>query len=164
MRRQKADRVVGVLYFLPLATLVLLFLAFFVLARGRFVPFGRWQKILRVVLVVPLFASGLGHFFLTKTFASIIPPIFPHREFLVILSGIFELAGAVGLLLGRSTRIASICLGLLMIAVFPANIYAANRTVGGLHMPGVPVRTTLQAFYIILLLASGWGMPGRHDS
>ena len=151
-------------YFLPLATLVLTFIAFFALARGRFAPFGRGQRILRVVLVLPLFASGLAHFLFTRTFASIIPPIFPCREALVILTGIFELTCAIGLLLSRSARTASIGLGLFMIAVFPANIYAASRTVGGLHMPGVPVRTTLQALYIVLLLASGWGIPGWHDS
>lgn len=154
----------GVLYILSIATLVLTLVAFFVLARGRFVPFGRWQKVLRVVLALPLFVSGVGHFVRMETFASIVPPIFPQREFLVILAGIFELAGAVGLLLSRSTRMASTCLGILMIAVFPANIYVANRAVGGLHMPSVPIRTVLQAIYIVLLLTSGWGIPGRHDS
>jgi uncharacterized membrane protein len=155
---------VGVLYFLPISTLVLTVVAFFVLARGRFVPFGRWQKVLRVVVALPLFVSGVGHFVRMEMFASIVPPIFPQREFLVILTGIFELAGAIGLLLPRSTRMASTCLGVLMIAVFAANIYVANRAVDGLHMPSVPVRTVLQAFYIVLLLASGWGIPGRHDS
>ena len=154
----------GVLYFLPISALVLTVVAFFVLARGRFVPFGRWQKVLRVVLSLPLFVSGVGHFVRMEMFAGIVPPIFPQREFLVILTGIFELAGAIGLLLPRSTRMASTSLSVLMIAVFPANIYVANRAVGGLPMPSVPVRTVLQALYIVLLLASGWGIPGRHDS
>lgn len=42
------------LYFFPISALVLTLVAFFVLARGRFVPFGRWQRILRVVLALPL--------------------------------------------------------------------------------------------------------------
>ena len=50
---------------------------------------------------------------------------------------------------------------LLMIAVFPANVYAANKYVGGLHMPGVPVRLAMQVVYILLLLMAGWGVPGR---
>jgi uncharacterized membrane protein len=155
---------VGVLYFLPITALVLTVVAFFVLGRGGFIPFGRWQKVLRVVVALPLFVSGVGHFVRTEMFASIIPPFFPLREFLVILTGVFELAGAVGLLLSRSTRMASACLCILMIAVFPANIYVANQAVGGLHMPSVDVRTVLQALYILLLLASGWGIPGRHHS
>ena len=152
------------LYFLPISALALTIAAFFVLARGRFVPFGRLQKVLRVVLALPLFVSGVGHFVRMETYASIVPPIFPEREFLVILTGIFELAGAIGLLLSRTTRMAATCLGVLMIAVFPANIYVANRAVEGLPMPSVPVRTVLQALYLVLLLASGWGIPGRNDS
>jgi hypothetical protein len=31
-----------------------------------------------------------------------------------------------------------------MIAIFPANVYAANQFVGGLQMPSVPVRLTVQ--------------------
>lgn len=46
-----------------------------------------------------------------------------------------------------------------MIAVFPANVYAANQTVDGLHMPSVPVRLTMQVIYIILVLVAGWGIP-----
>jgi uncharacterized membrane protein len=155
---------VGVLYFVPISALALTFVAFFVVAGGRFIPFGRWQKVLRAVLVLPLFVSGVGHFVRTAIFASVIPPSFPQREFLVILAGIFELAGAVGLLLSRSSRLAATCLAVLMIAVFPANIYAANQTVGGIHMPGVLVRTMLQALYMVLLLASGWGIPRGRES
>ena len=151
-------------YLLPISTLLLTVVAFFVFARGGFIPFGRWQKVLRVVVAFPLFVSGVGHFVRVEMFASIIPPFFPLREFLVILTGMFELAGAVGLLLSRSTRMASTCLGLLMVAVFPANIYVANKAIGGVHMPSVLVRTALQALYIVLLLASGWGIPVRHDS
>ncbi|MGD0930403.1 MAG: DoxX family membrane protein [Candidatus Korobacteraceae bacterium] len=152
------------LYFLPISTLVLTVVAFFVLARGRFISFGRWQEVLRVVLALPLFVSGVGHFVRLEMFASIVPPIFPQREFLVILTGVFELAGGIGLQLSRSTRMASTCLGILMIAVFPANIYVANRVVGGLHMPSVLIRTGVQALYIVLLLASGWGIPSGHDA
>jgi hypothetical protein len=53
---------------------------------------------------LPLFVSGVGHFVRMEMFPSIVPPIFPQREFLVILTGIFELAGATGLLLTRSIR------------------------------------------------------------
>ncbi len=74
-------------------------------------------------------------------------------------SGIFELAGAIGLLLSRTSRGASVCLAVMMIAVFPANIYAAGQTIGGLRMPGVPLRTALQMIYIVLLLVAGWGVP-----
>ena len=52
-------------------------------------------------------------------------------------------------------------LALLMIAVFPANVYMAHYNVGGLHMPSVPARTAMQVIYITLLLMVGWGIPRR---
>jgi uncharacterized membrane protein len=55
--------------------------------------------------------------------------------------------------------VASACLAVLMIVIFPANVYAANQTVGGLHMPSVQVRLAMQVIYIVLLLMAGWGVP-----
>jgi uncharacterized membrane protein len=72
-----------------------------------------------------------------------------------------ELAGAVGLLLPQFTRTASLCLVGLMIAIFPANVYAAGQVVGGLPMPSVPVRLAMQVVYILLLLIAGWGVRGK---
>jgi uncharacterized membrane protein len=67
----------------------------------------------------------------------------------------------VGLLLPAFTRVTSACLAVFMIAIFPANVYAAGQTVGGLQMPSVPVRLTMQVVYILLLLIGGWGVPRR---
>lgn len=86
---------------------------------------------------------------------------FPYRPQLVLFTGGLELAGAIGLLLPRFTRLASACLAVLMIAIFPANVYGANQTVGGLHLPSVPVRLAMQVVYIVLLLMAGWGIPRR---
>ena len=48
-----------------------------------------------------------------------------------------------------------------MIVSFPANVFAAGQTVGGLHMPSVPVRLAMQVVYVLLLLLAGWGIPRR---
>jgi uncharacterized membrane protein len=125
--------------------------------RGLF-PFGRVQWILRLVAALPLLVSGTAHFTRTALMAMIIPPFLPYHSPLVLVSGALELAGAVGLLLPAFSRAASACLALLMIAVFPANVYAANSYVGGLHMPSVPVRLAMQVVYILLLLTAGWGV------
>jgi uncharacterized membrane protein len=147
------------IYFTTSAILILTVVGFFLLARMGLSPFGRGQWFLRVVVALPLLASGVGHLTRTALFATIVPPFFPHRSLLVLVSGVMELAGAVGLLLPAFTRAASVCLTLLMVAIFPANVYAANQSVGGLHMPGVPIRTVLQVIYIVLLLMAGWGFP-----
>jgi uncharacterized membrane protein len=133
--------------------------AFFVWGRRGLSSFGGTQWVLRIVAALPLLVSGLLHFTRTALMATIIPPFFPYRPQLVLLSGVCELAGAVGWLLPAFTRAASACLALLMIAIFPANVYAANQFVGGLHMPGVPVRLAMQVIYILLLLIAGWGIP-----
>ncbi len=133
-------------------------------AQGAFplLPFGPWpQWILRVVVALPLLVAGVAHFARTALLAAIIPPFFPHRFQLVLVSGVMEFAGAIGLLLPAFTRVASCCLALFMIAIFPANVYGAHQVIGGLRLPGVPVRTAMQIVYIVLLLVAGWGIPWR---
>ena len=113
---------------------------------------------------MPLLVSGVAHLIMPATMAQIIPPIFPAKTLLVILSGVAELAGAAGLFLRRTERAASLGIALLMIAVFPANIYVAGQTVHGLYMPTVPVRLLMQAIYIACVLMAGWGRPApRHQ-
>jgi len=144
-------------------TVILIFVAaaYFVWVRRGRSSFGWMQWFLRVIVALPLLVSGIAHFTRTAIFASIIPPFFPHRPELVLISGAMELAGAIGLLLPIFARTASACLALLMIAIFPANVYAANQSIGGMHMPSVPVRTAMQVIYIVLLLIAGWGIPRR---
>ncbi len=150
------------IYFLTTVILIVTVAACFLLGRRGVAAFGWKQWALRVLVALPLLASGVMHFIQTAVFASIVPPFFPWRPQLVQVSGAMELAGAIGLLLPLFARAASTCLSLLMIAIFPANVYAANQVVGGLHMPGVPVRTAMQVVYIVLLLMAGWGVPSTN--
>lgn len=140
---------------LGLAAVVALF---FGLARG-FRDFGVAQRVLRVVIVLPLVISGTAHLAMPAAMVLAIPPVFPARTFLVIVSGLAELCGAAGLLLPALRRQAALAIALLMIAVFPVNIYVAGRTMLGLHMPSVTVRLAMQVIYILLVLVAGWGWP-----
>ncbi len=54
-----------------------------------------------------------------------VPPFLPWPSALVSISGVAEIAGGLGLLLPRWRRLAAYGLVLLLIAVFPANIYIA---------------------------------------
>jgi uncharacterized membrane protein len=148
-------------YLITTAILIATVATFFLWARRGLSPFGWLQWVLRVVAALPLLASGVLHFTRTALMASIIPPFFPYRPQLVLLTGVLEFAGAVGLLLPTLTRVASACLAVFMIAIFPANVYAAGQTVGGLHMPSVPIRLAMQVVYIVLLLIAGWGIRRR---
>jgi uncharacterized membrane protein len=148
-------------YSITTVILILTVAACFLLARSELSPFGWMQWVLRVIVALPLLVSGIVHFTGTAMMATIIPPFFPYRTQLVLVSGVLELAGAVGLLLPVLTRLASACLAVLMIVIFPANVYAAGQSLGGLHMPSVPVRLAMQIIYILLLLMAGWGLPSR---
>jgi uncharacterized membrane protein len=93
--------------------------------------------------------------------ASIIPPIFPAPLFLAVTTGVFEVAGAIGLFIPRFRRPSALSIAIMMVAVLPANIYAAGRTIDGLSMPGIAPRTAMQLIYIVLVLLAGYGIPGR---
>jgi uncharacterized membrane protein len=69
--------------------------------------------------------SGVLHFLRPEPYARIIPPMLPWPKTLVLISGAAELLGGVGLLLRKYRRAAAYGLTLLLVAVFPANIYMA---------------------------------------
>jgi len=91
--------------------------------------------------------------------ADTIPSIFPAQDFLVVLTGVLEIAGAVGLFVSRWRRPAAFWTAVMMVAIFPANVYRAGQMVHGMRFPAVPVRLTAQIIYILLLLLAGYGMP-----
>ena len=149
-------------YAIPLLLLCLALAGFFLIARGSFAPFGWPQALLRVIVALPLLLSGVVlHFLRIADSVSIIPPAFPDPRLLVQVTGLLEIAGAVGLFLPAWRRRAGLALAIMMIAVFPANIYAAGRTVGGIHMPGIPVRLAMQIVYVVLILLASFGLPVR---
>ncbi len=145
-------------YAVPLLALSALTAGFFTTRRFR--PLNaRAGTAMRVVAAAPLLGSGLIHLLRPQIFLPLLPPPFPPAPSIIVLSGIAELLGAAGLFVPRTRRPATFCLALLMIAIFPANIHVAGRTVSGLPMPEVPTRTAMQAAYIVLLLIAGWGIP-----
>ncbi len=112
---------------------------------------------LRIIAVLPLIASGALHVLRPSVYLPLIPPPFPRAPWFVVLTGIPELLGAAGLLVPATRKAAAVCLAVYLVAIFPANIHVAGQTVGGLRMPSVPVRTALQAAYMLLVLLAGFG-------
>jgi uncharacterized membrane protein len=70
-------------------------------------------------------ASGFLHFFYPQPYVRIIPPFLPRPLALVRVSGAAEILGGAGVLLPTLRRWAAYGLALLLVAVFPANIYMA---------------------------------------
>jgi len=67
--------------------------------------------------------GGISHFTSTEFFVAIVPPYVPFQLAAVYVSGVFEILGALGLLLPRTRRMAGIGLFVLTLAVSPANVY-----------------------------------------
>jgi uncharacterized membrane protein len=82
--------------------------------------------VLRTLLPALLFlVSGSQHLINPAIFTSIVPPQLGHAGLLVAISGVAELAGGLGLLIPATRRPAAIGLIVLLVAVWPANIYMA---------------------------------------
>ena len=79
----------------------------------------------RYVLAVLFVGAGLLHFLRPATYLAIMPPQLPQPLLLVYVSGLFELLGGLGLLWSRTRRLAGWGLLVLLVAVFPANVYMA---------------------------------------
>ncbi len=99
-----------------------------------------WKRTVWItaLIVTGLFfiLAGLNHFRSAALYAKIIPPGFPFPYALVIISGIAEIAGGIGLLIPFLRRAAGWGLIALLISVFPANIYMALKpdAVPGVHI------------------------------
>jgi len=98
-----------------------------------------WGKAIAVGLAAMFVLTGVAHFAppLRGSLIAIVPPRLPAPGLLVSFTGVLELLGAVGLLIPATRIAAGVCLLLLMVAMFPANIYAAR-------MPNPPKSMTTQ--------------------
>jgi uncharacterized membrane protein len=114
---------------------------------------------LRVVLAVGMTAIGTMHFVTPAPFVAIVPRALPYPHALVLISGAFEIAGGLGLLVPRVRRAASFGLVALYLAVFPANVNMAvnDLPLGDSHVPvaALWLRLPLQIVFIAWALWVG---------
>lgn len=98
-----------------------------------------FRLVLRLLLAALFLAAGTLHLRHPEPFLLIMPPWIPLHRACVLVSGVFELLGGVGLLIPmRQVQVTTGWgLTLLLIAVFPANIYMSvdKIQVAGLHIP-----------------------------
>ncbi|WP_204801670.1 DoxX family protein [Mycobacterium riyadhense] len=87
-----------------------------------------WTAAVAVGLAAMFVLTGVAHFAppLRGDLIAIVPPPLPAPGLLVSLTGVLELLGAAGLLLPGTRVAAAVCLLVLMLVMFPANVYAAR--------------------------------------
>ena len=100
------------------------------------------------------FGGGIGHFVMTDFFVSIVPPYIAWPLAAVYISGIFEIIGAVGVLIPATRRMAGWGLFLLTLAVTPANVHMWLHPELFRNMPQWLL--SLRLFIQLLLLACIW--------
>lgn len=91
----------------------------------------------RAAVAAGLFFIGAGvmHFLMPARYAAMIPPQLPSPHFWVLLSGAFQVAGGVGMLLERTRRLAALGLVALLVAILPANIHEAQANTASHVLP-----------------------------
>lgn len=115
--------------------------------------FSSWRVSARYALAVMLLFTGSAHFTSIKeVLVRMVPPWVPYPRFTIFVTGILEILGAIGLLIPRFQRPAGIALILFLIAVLPANIYAAQTGIllGGQPATPVWIRVPIQLMFIAL--------------
>lgn len=113
-----------------------------------------WRDAGLGALVVMFLFTSTAHFSAMKyDLAAMMPEPLPDGLWIIYLTGAFEIAGAVGLLIPRTRRLAGIYLVLLLVAQFPANV---NAALNGIPLAGEPptplwLRTPMQLLFIAMV-------------
>ncbi|WP_327032901.1 DoxX family protein [Micromonospora ureilytica] len=120
-----------------------------------------WIGALRVGLAVMFALTAVAHFAVQRRadLIAMVPPRLPRPDLLVTVTGALELIGALGLLAPATARVAAAGLGLLMLAMFPANVSAARRrlTLAGRPVTPLAQRTLLQIVFVATAATISFG-------
>ncbi len=104
--------------------------------------------------------TGIAHFAppLRRDLVAIVPPGLPAPALLVSITGVLKLAGAAGLLVAATRVIAAWCLLVLMLAMFPTNVYASRMPAPPKSMTTrLPSRTLVEVVFLAATVAVAVG-------
>ena len=143
----------------PLIVLIVASAMFWFVGRLGVTVFQHASTVLRTALGLMFLLTASAHWGKRRRdLIRMVPPIFPRPDLLVTVTGLLEVLGAIGLLIPSTARTAGICLALLLIALFPANIHAARKklTIAGQPVPGIPMRTGIQIVFVAALAGAAF--------
>ncbi len=125
-----------------------------------------WREAGRGALVIMFLFTGTSHFTSMKyDFAAMIPDPLPDGLWVIYLTGVFEIAGAIGLLIPQTRKLAGICLILLLVSMFSANVNAVLNDIplGGQDPTPLWLRTPVQLLYIGMVWWTSVIAPVKED-
>ena len=107
----------------------------------------------RVGLTLFFLFTALGHFVRAEEMSMMVPPpLTPYRLEVIYVTGVLELLGAAGVWVPGLSRLAGLCLIVMLACLLPANVYSAvNRVEFGGHGAGpayLLLRVPFQLFVI----------------
>jgi uncharacterized membrane protein len=138
--------------------LLVLLIAFAIALLARKIFQHDWNFIFagNAAMSVMLVFTAIGHFIYARGMAMMLPEFIPFKTAMVYLTGILEIAAAIGLLISSTRHITAFMLIIFFITILPANINAAMHkvdfqkgTYGGSGTNYLWFRVPLQVFFII---------------
>ncbi|HYC58679.1 MAG TPA: hypothetical protein VEK79_03860 [Thermoanaerobaculia bacterium] len=137
----------------PLIVLIVTFIIFFAVKRN-------WVDAARYAFAAMFVLTASAHFVPSQRIdlVRMVPPMFPRPDLIVMITGVLELLGAIGLLVPRTSRLAAGALAVMLVALFPANIHAAMNELMIMGKPATALlpRTLMQIVFIGGLTMIAW--------
>lgn len=119
-----------------------------------------WPTATAIGLAVMFALMASAHFVQPRRdqLIDMVPPRIGRASMVVTVTGVLEIAGAIGILIPLTARLAAVCLALLLLAMFPANVHAARTRTGIRTMP-LPARAAVQlVFLAACMVVAIWGL------
>lgn len=88
-----------------------------------YAAFSRTAATSRWMLAAIFIGAGVLHLLRPGTFVTMVPPWLPAPALLVVVSGVFEVMGGIGILVPLTRVVAGLGLIALLVAVLPANVH-----------------------------------------
>ncbi|MDQ0227822.1 DoxX family protein [Metabacillus niabensis] len=133
----------------PFITLIIVTLGILIAGRFGVKRLQPWTVALRGGVAAMFLLTGVVHFvYMRAELINMVPPSLPNPDLLVTITGLLEIAGAIGLLWKPTVPWASAGLTALLIVMFPANIYLALEGSAIEPFDALIPRTILQLFFL----------------
>ena len=119
-----------------------------------------WQNCIRFALALMFLLTASAHWGKRRPdLIRMVPPGVPRPALMVTLTGWAEILGAAGLLWKRTAPLSAIALMAMLLALFPANVFAARHglTIGGRRVPKLIPRAILQIVFLTATYFAGFG-------